>query len=794
MNTETLGKTIFFAYKGKYKGTNDDNVESIKYAIKEYNNYQKTYKAKSWEEYKQTTPISIDVLKAIEECEIFVCDLTYFNHNVLFELGFALGKEKEILVLLNTEINDSSNKYKDFFLKNIRYTSFKNGKDVLAALQQKNYGDDLLNTFVNTGSLIKNSNDLLYIKTKLNNQASLDLSDKINFLKENHEFSLLVDDPLEVSYRETDWYLKNIYQSKCTIIHFWGEDTKNSFIENARNSFFAGLANGLNKKVLLVAPAKYSAPLDYHEILFSYDSSESLINFVDSWLTKELITQEMEEKIEKIEEHTNNLIKLGIGCEVAEYEKEELPNYFVETSPYFSALKKEKVIIVGRKGSGKSAIYIKLINELSKDNFNYLINLKPESEELLENSQLSNIFLNPTTKKTFFIAAWRLTIFSKLIYSIYDKLSNKSIYDENSQEEKILIDFVKKNESFIKMNVFGVVFEICNKIKTSGGDINSPKILDGLYHEYLSQIIKIVKDYFKTIKAKYYKIIIIADNLDQAWDPQGNLEIQSEIITSLLEIDNKIKNELINKENEQIAIRTIVFLRKDIFDYIIKTVKEPDKLTLIENEIDWEKYPELLRKVIDNRFKYSLGLNQEDNIEETWKEFFGLKNNKHPFDVIKSIVTLRPRDVIYFVSKLFDSVINRGGDKVINSDFENAINNYTKFLNENLIAETKAEYPEISDILTKLQIYHGTKLEYRVYSKILDSVKYNLSKKEEFTKVLFEKNYMLGYDDKTNQPFSDVETLQKKLKEKRWHFFQNKVYVIAHAKYFFIKNITDKAF
>lgn len=792
MNT-TIEKIIFFAYKGKYRGTHDDNIESINCAIKEYNKHQKTYKAKTWEEYKKTTHISADVLKAIDECEIFVCDLTYFNHNVLFELGYAIGKNKKILILLNIDIDNANTKYGEFFLKEIRYTAFKNSQDILTALQQKNYKNDLLETYTNTKNLEKSSLDLLYIKSKLNNQPSLDLSEKIEFLKKQHDFSLLVDDPLEVSYRAESWYFQNIYKAKCVIIHFWGENVANAFVENAQNSFFAGLAHGLGIKVLLVAPAKYNAPLDYYEILIQYDSSKNLINSVNEWLGKELINKQIERKIEIIEEHKTNLIKLGIGCEIAEYEKEGLLKYFVETSPYYSALKKEKIIITGRKGSGKTAIYIKLLDELSNNDFNFIINLRPESDELLENIQLSDVFKDLAGKKYFFVSVWKLTVFSKLVYSVYEKLLLRAEHKDYTPEEINLIDFVKKNESFMKMNVYGVISEIYNKFKNTSGDLNSPKILGDLYKEYLSNLLGISRDYFKSIKAKYYKIIIIADNLDQAWDLQGNLDIQTEMIDSLLEIDNKIKKELVNKEDKQIDLKTIIFLRRDIFEYILKKVKEPDKLALMQNEIDWEKYPELLKKVIEKRFKYSLDIKNEQNIEKTWKEYFEIKG-KTPFDSIKSIVTLRPRDIIYFVSQLFDSAINRGGDKVINHDFENAIKNYASFLNENLIAETKAEYPEISAILSKLQEYHGKKLEYKTFSKILDSFHFNQKKKEKFTKILFNRGYMLGFDTATSQPFEDVDTLQRKLKEKRWYFFSNKVYVIAHAKYYTIKNNANKAF
>ena len=787
-------KIIFFAYQGKSQGTFNNNVESIKHAIREYNQYQKTYTAKSWEDYKKTTPINTDILNAINQCEVFVSDLTYFNCNVLFELGYAIGKNKKILIILNREINNSENNYRDSFLKILRYTPFQNSQDLKAALQQKSYEDNLIKKFTNVESLQRDSIDLLYLKNGLNDQPSLDLNEQIESLEKLKGLSLLVDDPLEVAYRPVDWYLQNIYKAKCVVIHFRGNDMVNASTENAKNSFLAGLAVGFNQKTLLVAPAKYRVPLDYDDICVQYQSSQDLITVVSNWLEKELITEEIKEKIAKKEKHELNLIKLGIGCEIAENEKDDLLKYFLEIAPYYSALNQEKIILVGRKGSGKSAIYIKILDELSKNSLNYVINLKPESSELLEDIQLSSVFKNPATKKTFFISIWKLTIFSKLAYSVYEKLLSKPSYVEFSSEEEKLINFVREHESFIKMNVFGVISEARKKIKNSGSDLNSPRILEELYQGYLSQLKVTLKEYFESIKAKYYKIVVIADNLDQAWDSKSNLDIQSEMIISLLEVDNQIKNELIDKGNRQVGFKIAIFLRKDIYDYILKEVKEPDKLTIMTSEIDWEQYPRLLQQVIENRFKYSLGLKPEENIEKTWREFFELKNKKHPFEIIDSIVTRRPRDVIYFVSQLFNSAINRGGDKVNAIDLKYAIENYSNFLNNNLIAETKAEYPEIGSILAKLQEHHGQKLEYQKYSKILSSFKYNQKKKDEFTKTLFNREYMLGFDTATNQPFSDIETLNKKLKEKKWFFFPNKVYVIAHAKYYLIKNIADKSF
>lgn len=784
-----MPKKIFFAYQGRTKDCSSDNVDAICNAITKYNQYQKEYKAESWEEYKKTTAINVDVLKAINDSSVFVCDLTHFNHNVLFELGYAVGKDRQILVLLNTNIQNSVKDYNEFLLKNIRYTPLTNAQDISTALQKKNYQNGLLKLLVNIESIKRESNDLLYIKSKVKSQPSLDLDETIELLREEQKFSVIDDDTSEVSYRPMIWYFQNILKSKYLIIHLLGENIENAFFDNAKNSFLAGLASGLGRKVFLVAPSKYKAPLDYNEILAQYKSSDDLINAVIEWIKKEIKIKKVKvEKDSKPEDvHELNLIKLGIGCEVAEQEKEGLQEYFIETASYYAAIKQEKAILVGRKGAGKSAIYIRVLKELLDDNLNYIVNLKPEPEELLEDVELSNIYNSPASKKSFFTSVWKLVIFSKLIYFIYEKISNRPIHIINTEEENDILKFVKDNEPLIKMNVFNVVAEINRRLNVSTG-IQSPQVLSDLYSNYLNPLIQNVKAYFKSTNTKYYKIIIIADNLDQTWDSRNNLSIQSELIITLIEIENKIKNELIDLKGSNVDVKKIIFLRKDIFDYIIKQVNEPDKFTILSHEINWEKYPTLLKQVIDNRFKYILDLKNSEEVENAWKEFFDFKRKEHPFSIIKDIITIRPRDAIYFVSRLFESAVNKGNKKVVADDLNYAIESYTKFINKNLIAEIKAEFPEIEEILTKLQEYHGKKFEYNTLLKILDDVKYTLEQKDALVKTLFEKEYMLGFDDKTNQPFSDLGMLRKKLKEKKYLFFSNKVYVIAHAKYYYIKN------
>lgn len=784
-------KIIFFAYKGRYDGYADDNVDSIKYAIKNYNEHQKTYIAKSWEDFRKTTSISHEILEAIDSCEVFVCDLTYFNHNVLFELGYAIAKDKFILILLNESIAGTKEKYREYILKSIRYTPITNANSIQKALQQKNYEKDLLSKFVNPGNIQEKNIDIFYKQSKVANQASLDLTQAINDFRREKSCKMVSDDVSEVEYKPLSWYFQNLVKSKIIIIHFLGKAIKEEFAENAENSFYAGLACGFGAEVLLIAPSKYRAPLDYYEILIQYVEPSDLVESVKHWLDKRIaFPLAVEREREIAEEHELNLIKLGIGYDIAEEEQENLLHYFVFTSSYNAALNRQKSLLIGRKGSGKSAIYIKLLDELSHDDLNFVISLRPESDELLEDVEMSALFNSDASKRSFFLTVWKYVIYSKLAEVIRERLTDKPMYYQYSKGENELIDFVDHNEHFIKLNFLGVVREISKRIRNTR-QVDSADILQDLYHEYLGPLINAVNNYYRSVNAKYYKIVILADNLDKTWDSQYGLDVQSEMIFTLLQLENKIKSDLMDRSGTNVDLKVIVFLRNDIFDYICKRSIEPDKLTMVSHEINWEDYPELLKELIENRFKYILGLSSDEEIEiKAWKEFFAFKskNKKHPYKTIKEITTPRPRDLIYFMNRLFESAINNGHPKVDDKDLDYAINSYTNFLNNNLIAETKAEFPEVGEILTKLHGYRGEKLRYRKFRTIVKSFGYNSERIDALTSTFFKNDYMIGFDEKTRKPFSDFEALRSKLKQKRFFIFPNDVYVIAHAKYYYIRN------
>ncbi len=778
--TKMETKKIFFAYQGRRNNQSDDNVDSIVRAIADFNSRQSQYLAESWEDYKKTSVINTEILSAIDKSEVFVADVTYFNHNVLFELGYAIGKNKRILIFLNKRIAGADDRYRNSILKNIKNQELINFKSITSALSAHLFKNGLLDELVNTSNIDINTAEIFHIQCRVPGEASIQLTDGIAILKDLYSCHVVNADPAETPYRPLNWYFTSIFISRLVVIHMLGKNYEEAHNENAKNSFYAGLALGLGKEVLLVAPYSYPAPLDYDDIMFQYGTAKECTDRVVDWLEKRLTAPQLvkEDSLSsavegpsKYVERQTNLIKLGIGEVVAEDEQVALGAYFVETASYHVAQTHSKSIVLGRKGSGKSAIYYRLLSDFSLDKHNYVLSLRPESEELLHDVEISSLYNTPASKKTFFLSVWKLVLLSKMIKCIHERLSEKNTSTYTTSEQQ-LIAFYRKNESMIHLNFFGVMKEI--SIKLNGDEkLDSPKVLTQLYAEFLTPMINILKEYFNSIAAKYIKITILADNMDKTWDAKNDLDIQSEMILSLLEMENVIRNLLLDKRGNPIEVKEIVFLRKDIFDYIKVKYLEPDKLEPMMHEIDWNLYPVKLKELVDTRIQQILGLKDISAVEEIWTQYFSLSDKRHPYDVVEINVTRRPRDIIFIINALFASAVNRNHIKILDSDLANAVKSYRKFLTANLVAETSARYPGLNHALVALVDSDVRGMEYREFEKILQLSQLNVSQADSLIEDLFLMGHLRVKSD-SGEFASTASEVRKSISKKSTFFYKNK--------------------
>ena len=196
-------------------------------------------------------------------------------------------------------------------------------------------------------------------------------------------------------------------------------------------------------------------------------------------------------------------------------------------------------------------------------------------------------------------------------------------------------------------------------------------------------------------------------------------------------------------------------------------------------EINWEKFPKQLKTVIDKRMKNILG--DTDNIDKIWQEYFSLKKNMHPFELIQTYIIKRPRDAIIFIGRLFESAATNNKTQVTDEDFNYAIEEYTNYLYRNLIAELKAEFPKIENIIKELQhVYAGilTQFTFIPVDSFYKIIKNNLNKDEieKFIKILLENNYFVVVIKKNNRVINNYEDFVVAMSERKFKLFRkNKI-------------------
>jgi len=771
-------KTIFFAYEDGHQ----ENKDAIKKAAQSFNSHQGRYDVKLWEDLRVSgNIIGEKIFDAINNSYIFACDLTYLNHNVFFELGYAIGCEKRLKIFLNTNISGAKENYSNLdILRNVGYTPFLSSKEIMKELQQNASGTSLsLESIIPSYKTLSIENDVFLINIKNKNQAAIELE---NYLLEARELKTVFNNEGEIAYQPLIWYLSSIIKSKIVVLHMLGQDKIGYKSTNAEYSLYAGLAYSLGKKLLIIAPAPFRAPIDYTNILIKYESTADCLKKIDCWFETTITKLKLEEEKKRQKENKEvalkeqtalkeiNLLKLGLGFGVAESDNASNADNFVEIDAYKEALslQKNRLIILGRKGSGKTEVFMRLQENLESDKNTFIIIIKPDSFEMIEDIKFSMLYDKEQSRKRFLSTVWRFVVFSKIYNEIYCKTNE---YRFTDAEKMAINSFYNENKDMLTSNFYAMIAYLARKFNQQ--DIMQDKFLLDKINEYIRPMKSIINDFFE--KKKYQKIIILADNLDASWDSQ--FELQSLMITSLFEYLDNISREL---ENKAVQFKSIVFLREDIFNYIQKYVKEPDKLMMDTFKIDWKRSPIQLENVINKRVGKVLG--SEDYFSSFWQKYFLLKGTDKPFDKIQNTVIARPRDVIYFMMRLFENAVNNNKTSIDTSDFDYATDVYRNFLYSNFLSELRAEFPKIDEIFTDLQrkyagiLTKATVIPLDDFYGFLKRHDLNFDSMNKLMKILMDDNYVVGMIKRRNKILSNYDDLITAKEEKIFKYFRrNKI-------------------
>jgi len=540
------------------------------------------------------------------------------------------------------------------------------------------------------------SEKLLYLRASIQTEASLRLSRLI----EKSSIPVIVDDPNEVRIQTLSWYAEKVRYSSAVIAHFLSETHSGSELHNAKNSFVSGLAYGMGKSILMLAHEPYRSPIDYRDFLKTHDTAAKCESFARKWLkdveeayrNTTVVGKEFEQRRKAYSELQN----ISLGESVAEYENENLKEYFVRTAAYDEALTSKQTLFIGRKGSGKTAILIKLADDIDSDRRNHVCVIKPVGYEAIGIVAMVEQSLQKAEKGYLIESFWKFLIYTELAKSIYESIQSRPTHYQRDKIEEELIQFVENNNSIILPD-FSIRLEAAvNRLQKIGGSQSAAQQrikISELLHEHI--IAKLRASLGQTLEKKH-KTTILIDNLDKAWNPKEDIIVLCDLLRGLIEVSQRITADFGKSSSlvKSVNLSIIIFLRSDIFEQVLRHAIERDKLSF--SRICWSD-SEMLIKILEERFMASTEIAAPQDI---WSRYFcpnviGIPTREY----ITRYILPKPRDLIYLSKTALANAINRRHTIIEEQDILDAQKGYSQYALDSLDAENAVQLQSLLNLL-----------------------------------------------------------------------------------------------
>ncbi len=369
--------------------------------------------------------------------------------------------------------------------------------------------------------------------------------------------------------------------------------------------------------------------------------------------------------------------------------------YFYNLSEAKQILDGEKLFIIGRKGSGKSAICEYIVNQKQHNIFSKKLSFK--NFPFNDLYHLENI--QSYTEPNQYITMWKYLIYSTICHLM---VSNENI-DSHMRNE--LEKLYPKNapESLARTINTWTSAEFGANILGQGGTIKVGRDVKINYSSWIDRV-NILEDIISTYcdNAEYF---IVFDELDEDYrviKEEGSHKNYTNLLTSLFKAVQDVKSNLQEKN-----IFPIVFLRDDIYALI----KDSDKNKWRDYKLDIEWNQKKLKDLLSFRISQdTLNITETLSFQDVWKniftdEVFGVGNKAKKkiksFEFISNSTQLRPRDYIHFIRVCAEETISRGRNKIQADTVKYADREFSNYLKDEIVDEI---YPILPDIDIILQI------------------------------------------------------------------------------------------
>lgn len=636
-------------------------------------------------------PLVSPILSKIDESPFVVADITYLNVNVVYEVGFAIGRGKRAFLIRHAGTDgDKATAQEAGIFDTLGYHQYVGHEDLKNRLTS--HVEEMPLPF----SLSLDRKAPVYIvEPPTRDTAATMVTSRVK--KAGYRYRSFM--PTEDTRLAAGDAVRQVAASSGIVLLLQRPSTAGAEVHNIRALFAAGLAHGMQKPTLILSPAGYVTPLDIRDTVKSFRFPDDIADRIAEFCPQ--INDHLQQADPPPIETGGLLQSIVIGDPTAENEMTTLAGYFLRTDQYERAVRGDINLVVGRKGSGKTALFIQLRDKIRPDKRNIVVDLKPEGYQLLKLKDDILTFLTEGARQHLITAFWEYLILLEVTYKLLEK--DRHTYKFNHEISEIYLEL----EASYRADNFSAEGDFSERLLTlsqriseqyiqrygqeDGRKLTSQEVTELLYTHDLRTLRDRVSRYLE----KKESVWVLFDNLDKGWSTQGVDVIDSISLRCLIDAGRKIEREM---QRAGHRFRCVVFVRNDVYEHLMRNSADYGKE--MRATLDWTD-PDLLREMLRLRLVSGLdGKAADVTFEQMWptvcvSHVHGEESST--FIIDRSL--MRPRNVLKIFNHARGFATNFNRNRISEEDIEKGLRAYSQDLIIELDRELTDVFPEAKDLL-----------------------------------------------------------------------------------------------
>ena len=597
--------TYFFAYPGAKRWQDFTRLLTSELELRGFYGVR-------WEDRVNNQLLFSKVCEGIYSHDFLLAEVTEPNPNVMLEIGYALAVGREPILL-----KDKNRKgWERNLLTTLEGCYYETRDDILnyiASLQsQERKTPEVPNRrlpFLENMGIF----DHFEIPTTvyhLKPSIATDWISRVDRTLKKSPLTLSSMDPSDSVSDEFYPQAREIQRASLIVASLVSAANEGWEQRNANVALLIGFAIGLGKQVLVLQEKPLAPILDLGTVARPLETETEADEIVRGWIDphiRAIVEQRADShKRARARQQIERIRKVYLGHPDA-LQDNQLLEYFVPTKEYYDAIQGNRMIFIGRRGSGKSANFQAIREELRSRPKTLTVAIAPDNFELERISDFLEQSYSLVNQALVFQTTWNYILLSEILKSLAEN-SDRLYTSPTDQMETSLRQYYESFRERLSLD-FGsrVVSVLTDAVKAKVFKSNNP--LDA------QEVVKSIRDYQVARRLKEFAkredmtYFIVADDLDKHWRPdsQQSIDLLIGLITEADRLQRFFEGRL----------KVVMFLREDIYDVLARYDDDLPKRSVLRME--WTK-PNL-RHLIAERLAVAADEDNEDD-DATWAVLF----------------------------------------------------------------------------------------------------------------------------------------------------------------------------